>query len=86
MRSSSSEAGLTHWQKLSTKTFRPKHVAPLITVKSFEDVDLDAVSHLREYVARTQFLRSREVFFVTLSQSGHEEYLVLVFETGNHHE
>ena len=50
------------------KTSRPGHTVKAITVEACEDLDLDPVSHMKEYVARTQPLRKTEVLFVTLTK------------------
>ena len=44
------------------------HVSPLIQVEGFEDSLMDPVTHVKEYIKRTETLRKTQMLFVTLME------------------
>ena len=44
------------------------HISPPIQVKEFEDILLDPVIHVKEYIRRTEALRKTLILFVTLNE------------------
>ena len=50
------------------KQMRIDHFSPLIQVEGFEDSLLDPVTHVKEYIKRTESLRRSQMLFMTLTE------------------
>ena len=48
------------------KQTRLDHIAPPIDIEAFEDISVDPVSYVKEYILRTQAVRETEQLFVTV--------------------